>query len=105
MKIQLLVSTGILLVALQPCHECRTLSKGAPAAPAASSALQHTALRPRSTYTAPSRPSRSRSLLVLLFESFIEVALNSMSGVVPKVSSFVTSFSFLTRPVPGEIQV
>lgn len=40
MKIQLLVSTGILLVALQPCHECRTLSKGAPAAPAASSALQ-----------------------------------------------------------------
>uniref|UniRef100_A0A8C5REA7 Corticotropin releasing hormone n=1 Tax=Laticauda laticaudata TaxID=8630 RepID=A0A8C5REA7_LATLA len=40
MKIQLLVSTGILLVALQPCHECRTLSKGAPAAPAASRALQ-----------------------------------------------------------------
>ncbi|XP_013920669.1 PREDICTED: corticoliberin [Thamnophis sirtalis] len=40
MKIQLLVSTGILLVVLQPCHECRTLSKGAPAAPAASSALQ-----------------------------------------------------------------
>ncbi|XP_039192541.1 corticoliberin [Crotalus tigris] len=40
MKIQLLVSTGILLVALQPCHECRTLSKSGPAAPAASSALQ-----------------------------------------------------------------
>ncbi|XP_063156314.1 corticoliberin [Candoia aspera] len=40
MKIQLLVSTGILLVALQPCHECRSLSKSAPAAPAASSALQ-----------------------------------------------------------------
>uniref|UniRef100_A0A8C6XDK8 Secreted protein n=1 Tax=Naja naja TaxID=35670 RepID=A0A8C6XDK8_NAJNA len=78
MKIQLLVSTGILLVALQPCHECRTLSKGVPAAPAAST------LRPRSTYTAPSRRSRSLSLLVLLFESFIEVALNSMSGVVPK---------------------
>lgn len=39
MKIQLLVSTGILLVALQPCHECRTLSKSGPAAPAASSAL------------------------------------------------------------------
>ncbi|XP_048364101.1 corticoliberin [Sphaerodactylus townsendi] len=32
MKIQLLVSTGILLVALSPCHECRALSKGAPAA-------------------------------------------------------------------------
>ncbi|XP_070605282.1 corticoliberin [Erythrolamprus reginae] len=41
MKIQLLaLSTGILLLALQPCHECRTLSKGAPATPAASSALQ-----------------------------------------------------------------
>ncbi|XP_015264559.1 PREDICTED: corticoliberin [Gekko japonicus] len=32
MKIQLLVSTGILLVALLPCHECRALSKSVPAA-------------------------------------------------------------------------
>nr|XP_056710109.1 corticoliberin [Euleptes europaea] len=32
MKIQLLVSTGILLVALSPCHECRALGKGVPAA-------------------------------------------------------------------------
>ncbi|XP_053103988.1 corticoliberin [Hemicordylus capensis] len=40
MKIQLLVSTGILLVALLPCHECRALSKSAPAAPAVDSALQ-----------------------------------------------------------------
>ncbi|XP_060098945.1 corticoliberin [Heteronotia binoei] len=31
MKIQLLVSTGILLVALLPCHECRALSKSVPA--------------------------------------------------------------------------
>ncbi|XP_044280368.1 corticoliberin [Varanus komodoensis] len=40
MKIQLLVSTGILLVALLPCHECRALSKSSSAAPAADSALQ-----------------------------------------------------------------
>uniref|UniRef100_A0A8D2IZ97 Corticotropin releasing hormone n=1 Tax=Varanus komodoensis TaxID=61221 RepID=A0A8D2IZ97_VARKO len=33
MKIQLLVSTGILLVALLPCHECRALSKSSSAAP------------------------------------------------------------------------
>ncbi|XP_013798278.2 corticoliberin [Apteryx mantelli] len=32
MKIQLLVSTGILLVALLPCQECRALSKSAVAA-------------------------------------------------------------------------
>ncbi|XP_061459080.1 corticoliberin [Rhineura floridana] len=38
MKIQLLVSTGILLVALLPCHECRALSKSVPAS--ADSALQ-----------------------------------------------------------------
>lgn len=35
MKIQLLVSTGILLVALLPCHECRALSKSVPAADSA----------------------------------------------------------------------
>lgn len=35
MKIQLLVSTGILLVALSPCHECRALSKSVPAADSA----------------------------------------------------------------------
>nr|XP_028594460.1 corticoliberin [Podarcis muralis] len=34
MKIQLLVSTGILLVALLPCHECRALGKSVPADPA-----------------------------------------------------------------------
>nr|XP_060627664.1 corticoliberin [Anolis sagrei ordinatus] len=34
MKIQLLVSTGVLLLALLPgCHECRALSKGLPVAP------------------------------------------------------------------------
>ncbi|KAM9165180.1 corticoliberin [Pangshura tecta] len=32
MKLQLLVSTGILLVALLPCHDCRALSKSPPAA-------------------------------------------------------------------------
>ncbi|XP_034980277.1 corticoliberin [Zootoca vivipara] len=31
MKIQLLVSTGILLVALLPCNECRAFSKSVPA--------------------------------------------------------------------------
>ncbi|XP_054842047.1 corticoliberin [Eublepharis macularius] len=35
MKIQLLVSTGILLVALLPCHECRALSKSIPPADSA----------------------------------------------------------------------
>ncbi|XP_038248143.1 corticoliberin [Dermochelys coriacea] len=35
MKLQLLVSTGILLVALLPCHECRALSKSPPAAASA----------------------------------------------------------------------
>ncbi|XP_008106737.1 corticoliberin [Anolis carolinensis] len=35
MKIQLLVSTGVVLLALLPgCHECRALSKGLPVAPA-----------------------------------------------------------------------
>uniref|UniRef100_A0A8C3SA60 Corticotropin releasing hormone n=1 Tax=Chelydra serpentina TaxID=8475 RepID=A0A8C3SA60_CHESE len=38
MKLQLLVSTGILLVALLPCHECRALTKS-PAAAAASAPL------------------------------------------------------------------
>ncbi|NWI12827.1 CRF protein, partial [Crypturellus soui] len=33
MKLQLLVSTGMLLVALLPCQECRALSKGSAAAP------------------------------------------------------------------------
>ncbi|XP_067409952.1 corticoliberin [Emydura macquarii macquarii] len=32
MKLQLLVSTGILLIALLPCHECRALGKSLPAA-------------------------------------------------------------------------
>uniref|UniRef100_A0A6J0VAU3 Corticoliberin n=1 Tax=Pogona vitticeps TaxID=103695 RepID=A0A6J0VAU3_9SAUR len=40
MKTQLLVSTGILLVALLSCYECRTLSKGALSAPADGAALQ-----------------------------------------------------------------
>ncbi|XP_077207307.1 corticoliberin [Paroedura picta] len=35
MKVQLLVSTGILLVALSPGHECRALSKSVPAADSA----------------------------------------------------------------------
>ncbi|NWS74332.1 CRF protein, partial [Crotophaga sulcirostris] len=35
MKIPLLVSTGILLVALLPCQECRALSKGPGGAPGA----------------------------------------------------------------------
>ncbi|NXF10422.1 CRF protein, partial [Smithornis capensis] len=35
MKISLLVSTGILLVALLPCQECRALSKSPAAAPGA----------------------------------------------------------------------
>ncbi|NWI56753.1 CRF protein, partial [Calyptomena viridis] len=35
MKIPLLVSTGILLVALLPCQECRALSKSSAAAPGA----------------------------------------------------------------------
>ncbi|XP_062985924.1 corticoliberin [Elgaria multicarinata webbii] len=56
MRIQLLVSAGILLVALLPCHECRALSKGAPAAAAAAdSALQR-----------PDFPERTQPLPVLL---------------------------------------
>ncbi|KAJ7338882.1 hypothetical protein JRQ81_012784 [Phrynocephalus forsythii] len=39
MKSPLLVSTGILLVALLPCYECRALGKGAPAASADGAAL------------------------------------------------------------------
>lgn len=88
MKIQLLVSTGILLVALQPCHECRTLSKGAPAAPAASSALQQLDFQ--------EQPQSLPILLRMGEEYFLRLGSLRKNPAAPAAAAAAGSFSSTT---------
>ncbi|KAM7174643.1 corticoliberin [Macrochelys suwanniensis] len=88
MKLQLLVSTGILLVALLPCHECRALSKSPAAAAAAASAP----LPPGFPQPPPSLPV----LLRMGEEYFLRLGHLSKS---PAAASFASSSS--SRLPPG----
>ncbi|XP_050797370.1 corticoliberin [Gopherus flavomarginatus] len=87
MKLQLLVSTGILLVALLPCHDCRALSKSPPAA--ASAPLPPDFLQPP-----PSLPV----LLRMGEEYFLRLGNLNKS---PTASFFASRSSSSSRLPPG----
>ncbi|XP_032632943.1 corticoliberin [Chelonoidis abingdonii] len=86
MKLQLLVSTGILLVALLPCHDCRALSKS-PAA-AASAPLPPDFLQPP-----PSLP-----VLLRMGEEYF-LRLGNLNKI-PAASFFASSSSSSSSRLP-----
>uniref|UniRef100_A0A8D0L0N9 Corticotropin releasing hormone n=1 Tax=Sphenodon punctatus TaxID=8508 RepID=A0A8D0L0N9_SPHPU len=83
MKIQLLVSTVILLVALLPCHECRALGKS----PATANSLQQ---QPPSAPDFLPQPSQTLPVLLRMGEEYF-LRLGSLNKSPGGGSSFSSS--------------